>query len=451
MYTEDDEKVKVKGKNSNGDYNDFYTSFNKLNKKDTKESVKNDDKKKVKKEEKVVPKTEEDYSDFYGLDNDEETEVVEPTNVTFDNNNGNKNTIKMVIAIVLLIVLGILIWFLLNNKTRGDIEISNNNITLKPGDSEYISYRVVGTDKQVTSTFTSSNTRVATVSENGEIKAVGNGEAVITIHYTIDGKTREKSFAVKVNGPELKHELTLTLVATATNWINKDVVITVNTKTDSEITSLKYAINCTGNCNYKDVSNNKITVTDNGVSKVKVIAKDRNNNEATKEIEVRVDKEVPTVTYTGDKDVISNDNVEVCVTCNDKVSGCKQNKVCKTYTVSNTNQTITVSDNAGNTTKSPTFNVTINRPKLSCTLKVASDGTVSATLNGSAKYYGFNSDYSGSNELSRKINIGVSKKGDRGAKVIHYFLKDKNGYVGTCHITVIKECSADNVCTFRAS
>lgn len=269
MYTEDDEKVKVKGKNSNGDYNDFYTSFNKLNKKDTKEPVKNDDKKKVKKEEKVVPKTEEDYSDFYGLDNDEETEVVEPTNVTFDNNNGNKNTIKMVIAIVLLIVLGILIWFLLNNKTRGDIEISNNNITLKPGDSEYISYRVVGTDKQVTSTFTSSNTRVATVSENGEIKAVGNGEAVITIHYTIDGRTKEKSFAVKVNGPELKHELTLTLAATATNWINKDVVITVNTKTDSEITSLKYAINCTGNCNYKDVSNNKITITDNGVSKVK--------------------------------------------------------------------------------------------------------------------------------------------------------------------------------------
>ena len=49
------------------------------------------------------------------------------------------------------------------------------------------SYKVVGTDKQVTSTFTSSNTNVVTVSENGEIKAVGNGEAIIVVHYTIDG------------------------------------------------------------------------------------------------------------------------------------------------------------------------------------------------------------------------------------------------------------------------
>ena len=53
MYTEDDEKVKVKGKNSNNDYNDFYTAFNGPEKKE----VKNDPKKKTKKEKKIVVKT----------------------------------------------------------------------------------------------------------------------------------------------------------------------------------------------------------------------------------------------------------------------------------------------------------------------------------------------------------------------------------------------------------
>ena len=442
MYTEDDENVKVKGKNSNGDYNDFYTSFNES----TEKNVKKDDKKKNKKEEKKAVKEEEDYSDFYGLDSEEEAPVV--TN----KNTNNKNIVKIGVVILLLIILGVLLWLLLGNKKdNGDIEIITNNITLKAGDSEYISYKVVGTDKQVTSTFTSSNTNIATVSENGEIKAIGNGEAIITVHYTINGKTREKEINIKVDGPEIKHEITLNLSANTTNWTNKDVTITVDAKTDSEITSLKYAVNCTDNCNYKDVSNNKIVISDNGTTKVKVIAKDKNNQEVTKEIEVKVDKEIPTVKYDGNNNIVANGDVEVCVTCNDTVSGCKQNKVCKKYTSSKTNQVITVSDNAGNTSNSPSFNVTINRAKVTCSLKVSSDGTVSATLGESAKYYGFNSNYSGSNELSKKIEINVSKAGEKGAKVVHYYVKDKDGNVGNCSITIIKECTSDNSCTYRAS
>lgn len=441
MYTEDDEKVKVKGKNSNGDYNDFYTSFNETTQKD----VKKNSKKNSKKVEPKVVKEEEDYSDFYGLDE----EVEEPS---APSNNGNKkNILKLIIVIILLIVFAVLLWLLLGNKSSGDILLTTNDITLKAGDSEYISYKVVGTDKQVTSTFTSYNTNVVTVSENGEIKAVGNGEAIIVVHYTIDGKTREKEITVKVNGPEIKHEITLDLSASTTNWTNKDVTINVDAKTDSEIASLKYAVNCTSDCKYNDVSNNKIVISNNGIMKVKVIAKDKNNQEVTKEIEVKIDKEAPTATYNGNNNVVSNGDVEVCATCNDTVSGCKQSKVCKKYTESKTNQVITVSDNAGNTSNSTSFSVTINRSKVTCSLKVSTDGTVSATLGSSATYYGFSSNYSGSNELSRKIAINVSKKGEKGAKVVHYYVKDKNGNVGNCHITVIKECSDDNNCTFRAS
>lgn len=443
MYTEDDEKVKVKGKNSNNDYNDFYTAFNGPEKKE----VKNDPKKKTKKEKKIVVKTEEDYSDFYGIDDEE------PSVVTTNSNDGNnkKSIIKIGLILLLLIIFIVLLILLLGNKSRGDIEIANSNISLKAGESDYISYKIVGTDKQVTSTFTSSNTNVATVSENGEIKAIGNGEATISIHYTIEGKTREKNIIVKVIGPEIKHEITLNLSANTTNWTNKDVTITVDAKTDSEISSLKYAINCTGSCDYKDVSGNKIVISNNGTTKVKVVAKDKNNQEATREIEIKIDKQAPTVEYSGSNNIVSDNDVEVCVTCNDEISGCKQNKVCKKYAASKSNQVITVYDNAGNSVNSPSFNVTINRSKMTCSLKVSNDGTVSATLGESASYYGFSSSYNGNNELSKKIDINVSKKGDKGAKVVQYYVKDKNGNVGNCHITVIKECSADNNCTFRAN
>ena len=459
MYTEDDEKVKVKGKNSNNDYNDFYTAFSGPEKKEEKE-VKKEAKKKSKKEEKKIEKTEEDYSDFYGLDD----EVDEPTPITTNKNRGNNknnnnNLTKIGLILLLLIVFVVVLILILGNRVRGDIEITNNDISLKSGESEYISYKVVGTDKEVKSTFTSSNPDVATVSENGEIKAVAGGEATISINYTIEGKTRKKDIIVKVIGPEVKHEITLNLSASETKWTNKDVTISVDAKTDSEISSLKYAINCTGNCDYKDVSGNKIVISNNGITKIKVVAKDKNNQEATKEIEVKIDKQAPTVEYSGSNNIVSNNDVEVCVTCNDDISGCKQNKVCKKFTSSKTNQVIAVSDNAGNTVNSPSFNITINRSKLSCSLKVSSDGTVSATLGGTASYYGFSSNYSGNNELSKKIDINVSKDGERGAKVIQYYIKDKNGNVANCHITVIKTCKCTNstgencpaTCTFTSS
>ena len=441
MYTEDDEEVKVKNKNSNNDYNDFYTSFNESNEKKEKKN----DKKKTKKEVAVTPKNEEDFSDFYGTGD----EMVEEPPVSYSDNN-SKGILKIVIIIILLVVIGLLVYFLLGrNKESGDIEINNSNITLETGESEYISYRIINTEKDVTSTFTSSNPSVATVDENGEIKAVSKGEATITIHYTIDGKTKEKECIVKVNGPDIPHEITLDLKSSATNWTNKDVTITTDAKSDSEITSIKYAINCSSNCDYKDVQDKKIVISNNGVTKVTVIAKDKNNQEIKKEIEVKIDKEAPTVTYSGSNNITSDKDVEVCVTCSDNISGCKQNKVCKKFTSTKTNQVITVSDNAGNSVNSPSFNVTINRAKVTCSLKVSSDGTVSATLGSTAAYYGFNSSYTGSNELSKKIDVTIPNGVGEAAKVVHYYVKDKNGNVGSCHITIIKSCSSIDNCTFR--
>ncbi len=443
MYTEDDEEVKVKNKNSNSDNGDFYTSFNQLSEKGTKKVAK----KKLKLEDEEE-KDEEDYSDFYGSSDDED-EVMAPSD---DDNKKTKAIIKFGIIILLLIVLAILLVVLLRkDDPKGDIELNQATYNLKTGNKEYISYKVVDTESSVESHFTSSNPAVVTVDDNGEITAVGPGEATITISYTIEGKTKEKQIPIKVEGPEIKHELSLSLKASTTNWTNKDVTITVVPKTDTSVTSLKYAINCNGSCTYKDVTNNKIVVSDTGTTKVTVVVKDKSNLEVTKEITTKIDKEAPNITFTSDKNITSSKEVSVCATCSDSLSGCKQSKVCKKYTSSKSNQVITVTDNAGNTKNSPTFNVTISKTSAPCTLKVSSDGTVSATLKESAVYYGFNSDFSGSNVLSKKITIDVSKKGEARAKLVTYYVKNKNGNTGNCYITVIKECTADNNCSFRAN
>lgn len=438
MYTEDDEDVKIKKKNSNEDYNDFYTSFNEMDEKEDRKS------KNSKKKEEVKEKDEEDYSDFYGSDEEEKDEPKD--------NEFKKKLIKIGIIVFLAVLLIVLLFILFKKSNEpGDIELSKTEFVLNVGEKDYISYKVVDTEKEIIPSFTSTNPEVATVDANGEIIAVSKGDSIITVNYSVGRVDKEKKCTVKVNGPEIKHEMSLNLKASTTNWTNKDVTVTVDAKTDTSITSLKYAINCNGSCTYSDVKNNKIVVSNTGVTKVTVVAKDKSNLEVTKEITTKIDREAPSVTYSGSTNITSNKDVSVCVTCSDSGSGCKQAKVCKTFTSSKSNQIITVYDNAGNSKNSPTFNVTINKMTQSCSLKVSKDGVVSATLGETGVYYGFNADCTGSNELSKKITISASKKGEKGAKVIYYYVKYKNGNIGSCFLTVIKECTADNVCSFRAS
>ena len=445
MYTEDDEEVKLKNRNSQNDNSDFYTPFD-----DTEVEEEIDDKKTKKKplKEEIVSQ-DDDYSDFYG-NNDKEFE--EPPK--------NKGVIyKIILIVFLLIVLIVLLIILLgNSKDTGDIELSNNSYSLKTGEKEYISYKIVGTESMVTSTFTSSNPSVATVDANGQITAVGTGTATITIKYTIDGKTKEKKCDVKVEGPVVNHTITLNLTASTTNWTNKDVTIKVDAKSDGKVTSIKYATNCSSNCSYVDVSNNQIVISANGTTKVKVVAKDSNNKEATKEVTVNIDKEAPSITYNGKTSYSSDSEVTVCATCSDKISGCKEEKVCQKYTSSKTNQVITVYDKAGNSKKSTSFDVKINKLTQPCKLSVTSNGTVKATLNGTFTYYGFSSSYSGTNTLSKKISISASKNGESKAKLVYYYVKDKNNNKGSCHLTIIKECKCKEnktnctpTCTFRSS
>ena len=426
MYTEDDDNVDVKNEKSQNNYSDFYTAFNN-------QEEPEDKKTKKKKEKKVVEEVDDYRLDYEDEDTTEKESKKKKERKPLDSNT-KKNIIKGIILFIIIIILIILLWFIFGRK-KPDIELNNSSFGLKAGEKAYISYKIVNTDSDVLSKFISGNENVAIVSENGEITAIGGGETTITIEYTINGKTKRKECVVKVEGPEPQHEISLNLKSSSSGWTNKDVTVSVEAKSDTSINSLKYAINCNGNCEYQDVSNNKIVISNNGTTKVTVVAKDRMNQEVTKEVTVKIDKEAPTITFNENKDIVSSNDVSVCATCTDSISGCKQSKVCKKYSSSKSNEVITVYDNAGNAKSSTSYNVTINKVVDPCTLKVSSDGTVTATLGEPAVYYGFSSSYSGTNELSKQVTIN----GETGATIVNYYVKNKNGKKSSCRITVIKE------------
>ena len=474
MYTEDDEEVKSKNKDFNSNYSDFYTSFDELGKSENKTAKKNNKKKTNPKQikEKDVVEEHDNYNTNY------DGEVY----------NGDSKNLKifrlgLVILTAIIVIVVIILLIIKGNNVKGDIELTNDNISLTVGDSDYISYKIVDTEHDVISTFESSNDDVVVVDEYGKITAVGNGKASIIISYTIDGKTREKECIVEVKGDsDVNQNITLNIKFNSgenNKWTNKDVSITVQANSIFDIDKIQYAINCDSTCSYKEINNNSnIKISSSGITTIKVVATDKKKQKAEKEVTIKIDKEAPNIEF-NNHNITSDKDVEVCATCSDSLSGCKQTKVCKKYTSSSSKQTITVYDNAGNKKNSGSFNVTINKPNSKtstptptkspssnnqlCSLNVSSNGVVTATLFISATKYGFDSSFSGNNELSKTISIKAYKNGvegdangARGAKIVHYYVKNKNGDIGQCYITVVKECSCSTSesgckvnCTYR--
>ena len=460
MYTEDDKKVKVKKNNSNNDYSDFYSAFNTT-------EADHEENKEIKKDNKSAPKKatppkkekkqETEYSYFYTSNPEEEF----PQN---DKKNLKKIIMICIIAIVtiLLVVASIII---IKAVTKEDIKLLKDEISIKVGESDYISYQIVNENVDNISSFVSSDNNIATVDENGMVVGISGGEVTISFTYDVKGRTRTKKCKVVVEGEPIGDDITMNILfsnGANDTWTNKDVILSI--ETTGYISSIKYAVNCKNECKYSEVVDKKIKVADNGVTNLRIVATGRNNNEEIKDVVVKIDKEAPKVTLNGNKNITGNNSVEVCATCSDSLSGCTKAKECKKYTSSKSNQVITMTDKAGNTTNSSSFNVTINKSSnpsgpATCNLSVSSDGIVTATINGNPTYYGFDSNYTGANELSKKIDINATKNGDSFAKVVFYFLKDSDGSVNRCYITVIKECTCtDNsstnpncpvTCTFR--
>ena len=160
--------------------------------------------------------------------------------------------------------------------------------------------------------------------------------------------------------------------------------ITINAESKTGIEALKYTLNCTENCEYINIGSDKIIISEPGINKVYIIATTKNNVSTEEIVEVKIDKTPPEIKLIDQNTTYSGVNkVEVCASCKDKESGCSQEKVCKNFTDDKNNETIQVADNAGNITKSQSFNVKVSKSKPVCkfTEPTTSSFNVNTTIN----------------------------------------------------------------------
>ncbi len=221
------------------------------------------------------------------------------------------------------------------------------------------------------------------------------------------------------------------------DWTNNDVTIEVKNPSNATI---KYTINCDKDCDYVDVTDNKILISNPGTNKVSVIATGENGVETKEDITISIDKEVPTAILSTDNKYSGSSTLKICAVCADSESGCREETVCNTYNSSMSKQKITVYDKAGNVASTNAFDVKIssggsgnnsNNKTPSCSLSVSSKGVITASVK-NATYYGFSSSYSGSNGTSKTL----SKTKDGEEKITYYVKNSSSGKTSTCSITV---------------
>lgn len=117
------------------------------------------------------------------------------------------------------------------------ITISQNNLTLSPGESKQLTVQTVPAGNSVS--WKSSNNSVATVS-GGVVKAVSHGTAQITAHFTYEGKTYKATCNVTVNAPSIS----LVSSASTIEFSERDKgVCTLTAKVSPDGGTVKWSIN----------------------------------------------------------------------------------------------------------------------------------------------------------------------------------------------------------------
>lgn len=315
----------------------------------------------------------------------------ENNNISNENINEKKVNKKIIIIIIITIIIILALVFGLilllsknDNKPQNEIKsiyLEQNILNLIVGETKKINIIIEANDPEKIPITWSSNNEEIVIVDNGQITAKKEGNAIIKAkHTTKDGK----EYSVECEVIIIDDKPIITYEISNKNWTNKDVIITVNATSKAKIKELKYAINCIDECNYNQIENNKISVKNDGISKVSIQAITELNASAEEIVEVKIDKTKPIVTLSNEKTTYTDTKkVTVCATCQDEESGCKQNELCKDYTSSQSNIKLTLSDKAGNTASSPNFNVVINRQdvNINSTPNCKFSGPINSTIN----------------------------------------------------------------------
>ncbi len=322
------------------------------------------------------------------------------------------------------------------------VRLNRSSVKLEKGKSTLLSATVLPAyAKDKTVTWTSSNTKVATVSR-GTVKAVGAGTATITAK-TVNGKKATCKVTVEINPTKVK--LSRTSVS-----LNKGKTTTIKaTITPSNATNKKVTWT-TSNKKVAVVSNGKITAK--GVGTATITVKTANGKKATCKVTVKSSTTVnPTkvklsktsVTLGKGKSTTLKATVSPSNATNKKVTWTTSNK--KVATVSNGKitakgtgtATITVKTANG---KKATCKVTVKnlptRVKLnrtSATLKKGKTLTLKATVTPSKNVISTVSWTSSNNKVATVKNGKVTAKAKGTATIT---VKTTNGKTARCKITV---------------
>lgn len=270
---------------------------------------------------------EEFYDDFFRYEKGlPEGEIEEEPELETESKKESRGSFVVIIILLLVFsVLGILFtksFSKANNKVDEKepiVTVIEANVEVDEKGEYKLQYSFDNFTDDPKTTFVSSDESIVTVTNEGVVTGVKAGTARIIMSYFIKEISYQKEFSVivrattdpepeKPTDPEpvtptpkptpakdtTKPTLTVSLSnATENTFTNKDVVVNVSAKDNSGKVTVKYAFDCSSNCNYQNVSGGKITVTKEGTTVVSVQAVDPSGNKETKSVTVKIDKTKP--------------------------------------------------------------------------------------------------------------------------------------------------------------
>ena len=334
-------------------------------------------------------KEEDFYDDFYRYEERMEDTDIEEEPI-FDSENNKTSRSKLGIVVLLLLVLAVLGLlatksFIKKDDTPKDpdpiVNIQEEVHELNENEDKKISYGFENFKDDPKANFVSSDESIATVNNDGVVHGVKEGETKVIMSYFLNEVSYQKEVIVKVNHVDVPEPEQEPPKPTPTPTPAKD--------TTKPTLSLALA-----NGNGNSFVNHDVTVN--------VSAKD-NSGKVTVQYTLNCSNNCKYQNVSGGKITIN--------------------------TAGTTKVTVKATDSSGNsTTNSITVKIDKEAPK--CSLKVASDGTLTGSYSDNSNsfaYYGFNGDYASEKTNTKKITS---------AGAYTYFVKDEAGNTTTCSITV---------------
>ena len=337
----------------------------------------------------IQEQEEEFYDDFFQYESDHKDFDIEeePDLETKEKKESRGSLVIIVILLLVFAVLGILYTKTFNKKDTEEaiekdpvVKIDEVSAEVNEGEEYQLKYSFDNFSDDPKTTFVSSDENIATVNNEGKVKGVKEGTVKIIMSYFIKEVSYQKEFSVVVKAVKKEEP--------------KEEPKKEEPKTPA-----------------KDTTKPTLTVN---------VSNAKENTYVNHDVEISVSA----------KDDSGKVTAQYVFNCS---SNCKYNNVSNgKITVSSdgtTVVTVLATDSSGNKT-SKSVTIKIDKSKPTCTLKVASDGTLTANVAdnlGLMEYYGFNSNYSGAKEKQKKISA---------AGAYSYFVKDTAGNTNSCSITV---------------